>query len=897
MPENKTSNQERIKEITDRIETGIREMFESEHYSSYLQTVSRFHKYSVNNTMLIYMQKPDATYVAGFNAWRDKFERYVKRGEKGIQILAPTPIMKKVKQAVLDPVTQAPVLDGDGKPLTEEKSVKIPMFKPVSVFDVSQTDGKPLPQLAQTLTGDVEHYEAFIEALRRSSSVPIEFESMVATMDGYFSAEKHRIAIRPGMSQVQTVAAIVHEIGHSKLHEYDRLQAAARDEGGKPPIVKDRRTEEVEAESIAYTVCQYFGIETAENSFGYIAAWSKDKELKELKASLDTIRQTSSVIISDVDRNYAELCKERGISQERSEEDEAKDAPTKEAEPAETSPVQPQAEALEKPVAVDTAVVAKDPYLAYANALCDHAEELYRAGLITPPFPDTKEQFAQEYAELLRSSGLRNAKAVLDDFAEQSGYPTPKVLYQQIEALKKLWENSMTYELHTSELDPNVSYITSFTPTGEVDEGLMFSGPTAVCEKLLRELREGTITLEQARAMNRQWNHILPPGPSEALYLVEDKAFVHLQITDAGYDYTVYDAITNALLDGGQFSIQNSEMHRSARTLMEGALLEVCVIQGLDFVGHREYSLERLEQLREANEHPPKLDEYPMPDGALPTKALAEAGCVDPEGLIPMCKDQAKELFSEGYTIFVIDENGDPQMCIDDADINNAGDRLLALEKDDWEKSPVFRALVRDRRLEHQAEREAAFMVFPGDAFAIYQVGQNDPQWRDRAFTNLDTLREYGLEPAREHYDLIYTGANKDHPSVTDPEAAFQVFNLERPSDFGGHSLSVSDIVALRHNGVVTYHYCDSIGFTEIPDFQKPENYLKAAEMAMEDDYGMIDGIINNGSKDQGPPQNEQPGASEQRPSVQNRLRELQAEVKNQQSTERERLRREERKI
>ena len=215
MPEpTKKTNQERIKEITDSIETGIRELFESDRFTSYLSTMSRFHRYSVNNQILIHMQRPDATQVAGFNAWKDKFGRHVKKGEKGIQILAPTATMKKIQQTVLDPDTKAPMLDEDGNVMTEEKTVRTVSnyFKPVTVFDVSQTEGKPLPHLAMPLTGDVAHYEAFVEALRRSSPVPIEFENMAVTTDGYFSADKQRIAIRPGMSQVQTVTAIVHEI-------------------------------------------------------------------------------------------------------------------------------------------------------------------------------------------------------------------------------------------------------------------------------------------------------------------------------------------------------------------------------------------------------------------------------------------------------------------------------------------------------------------------------------------------------------------------------------------------------------------------------------------------------------------------------------------------------------
>ena len=224
MAENKPTNRERLREITDGIEQGIKELFESEKYMRYLSVMSRFHRYSVNNTMLIYMQKPDATLVAGFNKWKNQFERHVKKGEHGITIIAPTPYKKKIEEMKRDPDTHAPILDADGKAVMEKKEIEIPMFRPVKVFDVSQTDGKPLPELASSLSGTVPHYEAFLEAVRRSAPVPIEFEPMADNMDGYFSPERQRIAIREGMSEVQTVSAAVHEIAHSKLHNQKKIQ-------------------------------------------------------------------------------------------------------------------------------------------------------------------------------------------------------------------------------------------------------------------------------------------------------------------------------------------------------------------------------------------------------------------------------------------------------------------------------------------------------------------------------------------------------------------------------------------------------------------------------------------------------------------------------------------------
>lgn len=311
----KTTNKERLKEITDSIEANIQDLFQSERYMAYLRTMSRFHRYSLNNVILIHSQRPNATLVAGFNKWRDQFERNVMRGEKGIKIIAPTPFKKKIQEEKLDPDTNLPMRDKDGNIVTEEKEVKIPMFKVVSVFDVSQTEGKPLPDIVGTLTSDVQNYEVFMEALRRSSPVPITMGFLPPDTDGIFSSDQQSITIREGMSEAQTVAAVIHEITHSKLHNYEQKRLAGRE----APQPKDRNTEEVEAESVSFAVCAYYGIDTGENSFGYIATWSQNKELPELRASLETINKTASELIDDIDRHYADICKERGIEQKITE--------------------------------------------------------------------------------------------------------------------------------------------------------------------------------------------------------------------------------------------------------------------------------------------------------------------------------------------------------------------------------------------------------------------------------------------------------------------------------------------------------------------------------------------------------------------------------------------------
>ena len=617
----KQSNRDRLKEITDSIEKGIQELFQSEKYRQYLRTMSRFHKYSVNNTMLIYMQKPDATVVAGFNKWRDQFGRNVLKGEKGIKIIAPTPYKKKIEEAKLDPDTKLPMLDANGKAIMEEKEIKIPMYKPVTVFDVSQTEGKPLPQLAADLTGNVQNYEVFMEAVKRSAPVPVFMEDLTG-MDGYYNDENRRIAVRTGMSEVQTVCAAIHEIAHSLLHSHSKetnevtpsWKVVMVSEGGtkhdfssgfkteaeanhfaeaenwryldenrfewRLEVEEDlsavkaaalsRNTEEVQAESISYAVCAYFGIETGENSFGYIATWSKGKELPELKASLETINRTASGLITDIDRNYKALMKERGLD--------------------------------------------KEP-----------------------------ESLAAE--------------------------PVQEITVQEPE------------------------------PVSAPDNGA-------------------------------------------------------------------------------------------------------------------------------------------VPDPAISVESMNAYGYTD-SNMLPLTKERALELMERDVSVYMLHTDNTEAMAFDAEEVRSF-DGIFGVEASEWET-------VKDRFA--PPDYEKTFLDNPADSFIIYQLRDNDNTAQLR-FMNAEYLEKKGLSIEKGNYASVYAG-NLDHRGDTQDrlDVLYETFNLRRPEDFRGHSLSVSDIVALKQNGVVSCHYVDSRGFKALPDFLKPENYLKNAEMAMEDDYGMIDGVINNGPK------------------------------------------------
>ena len=307
---------EKLKEITDRLEQGITELFDSERYREYLRVMSKFHNYSFNNTLLIAMQKPDASLVAGFSAWKNNFGRNVIKGQKGIKIIAPSPYKVKQEMKKIDPHTQQPIIGKDGKPVTEEKEITIPAYKVVSVFDVSQTEGKELPDIAvDELTGDVERYRDFFAALEKTSPVPIGFEQIPGSSHGYYHLEDKRIAIQEGMSELQTLKTAIHEIAHAKLHDID-LNAP---ENEQQPRV-DRRTREVEAESVAYTVCQHYGLDTSDYSFGYVAGWSSGRELSELKNSLETIRSAAAEIINSIDETLAELSKAQDKEQTAGQE-------------------------------------------------------------------------------------------------------------------------------------------------------------------------------------------------------------------------------------------------------------------------------------------------------------------------------------------------------------------------------------------------------------------------------------------------------------------------------------------------------------------------------------------------------------------------------------------------
>ena len=536
-----------------------------------------------------------------------------------------------------------------------------------------------------------------------------------------------------------------------------------------------------EAESISYAVCKYFGIETGENSFGYIASWSQGKELKELRASLETINKTSGTLISDIERHYKEICKERGI-----------DLHAK-AEP-ETAPI-------EQPTGNLTYYVAE--CMEFSN-LGEYHDNL------------SLEEAVRIYQEIPaeRMNGVKGIGFELKDGSDYEG-PFPILTGQTIDL--------------------------------DTIQAIDYYRDNPLVQKAVKELAAAMPEMEVLGADANQ---------QEALFLINDTTYLHIQPCDSGWDYTLYDAASMKELDGGQLDMP--ELSR------KNAVLQICDDNNLDSTSLRHAPMSMIETLQEAayqqmqaetsqmiassqlpEAQEQALDEYPMPDEQVSTPDMQEYG-YSYDGMLPVTRERALELDAAGLTVYVLHEDNTESMVFDPQEIMDYGG-LFGVDHEEWEKSPQFHEKVMERQ-EHQQEREQAFLSQNRDCFAIYQVSRDDPQ--NVRFMNLDWLKSHNISIDRSNYDLIYTAPLRESGTVPEQlEKLYQQFNLEKPVDFHSPSMSVSDIVAIKQDGKVSCHYCDSVGFTQIPGFL-PENPLKNAEMDVEDDYGMIDGIINNGAKE-----------------------------------------------
>ena len=854
---NSKNSADRMKEITDRLETGIQELFESDRFRAYLDTMARFHNYSFNNTILIAMQ--GGQLVAGYNKWRDEFHRNVKKGEKGIKIFAPAPYKVKKDVPKLDAQGQ-PVKDKDGNTVTEQKEVQVPAFKIVSVFDVSQTEGEPLPSLGvEELTGSVEQYQDFFKALEQTSPVPIGFEDIPGGSHGYYHLTEKRIAIQEGMSELQTLKTAIHEIAHSKLHAIDP-EAPATD---RP----DSRTREVQAESVAYTVCQHYGLDTSDYSFGYVAGWSSGRDLKELKASLETIRATAHELITTIDGHLAELQQQRQAKQEQTVE-----------APAAQAAEQPNQDSVFSKLLPEQQAAMTEEVRATLQALVD--ADLNATG-----------QVSQGTKDAIHTQGFTLSEdGTLEKDLAQMGQPE-----QENEAAYRLDDGTTLY-IQTSE---DGFDFTLYGPDfKEIDGGLLddteyyFSEARDEILSLLDSKAHVTETLtgdaladfqrkaEQANAIpqpqSRSEQEIAETGAGQPALDPAGEPVVTILFTESphlenGQKIPLHEADAlfakldaehrgNGYYDKTDFRIDY---------IFQG---EAHSYSGRQDFGDREGSL--LTHIRSYQEF--YLHDENWKDHVLKYQGQEawEADHASREafltGEIPYMEQhcnlsrmeqEAQRLLQSGeplppeqaaYLTALVDYVKECRPLL------NQGEPLPEPPNlSDFDRS--LQDYKEQVRAEVAQEAEAAgltveeYLASGSQApeqpnFSIYQVPPG-PEGRDYRYRSYAELRADGLTVDRANYQLVYTAPLDKGTTLDD---IFRRFNMEIPPDFKGHSLSMSDIIVFRQEGQQTAYYVDEgAEYRKVPEFTQPipaqqESPIMAAEMTTEQNYNMIDGVLNN---------------------------------------------------
>lgn len=755
MADIKTEKQ-KVQEITEKLEQGIKELFESEKYKSYLNTMSKFHQYSFNNTMLIAMQKPDATLVAGYKAWQKNFERHVKKGEKGIRILAPSPYKIKEEQEKLDPITQELLLDKNGKPVMEEVEITIPSFRVVPVFDVSQTEGRELPDMeVNELLGSVEDYEIFMQALTGVSSVPIGYEEIEGEARGYFDKAAHRIAIQEGMSESQTVKTAIHEIAHAKLHDREQSQEIGE------VMAKDRNTKEVEAESIAYTVCRHFGIDTSDYSFGYIAGWSSGKDMKELKSSLDTIRRAASELITDIEGKLQELQKDRVTEQEQNIVLLLSNTDYSEYSLLNVRGME-HAELYNRLFEMnDDDRLSIEAYLerkgAWVTPLADEETEEVKEYHIDYVYnTDTYEitdRKAMEEMEKKPLEPLKDTDVVIKISSEQGeNYEIDKItnmppeevreLLNQVAALgKNEWNENVQEYLKEkgAELTPIIS-----------SRGLNKGGVQFYDFQL--DMDNGEVTDSTILSPIKQAENLINRMEHGITYFTgEERDFI------VNYNYKFDDMEkTKALAEGIAFQKDKKEH------IMAEAQAEIDT----------------------------------LPDGLIGLSQMHEYGYVWEE-MLPLTGEKAKELFAQELVVYQLHKDGS-ETQIENMEEFQKHEGMFGVEKRDWNTYLEHEDIEQEKEIgiteENNILQEADFLQGKENRFGIYQLKDNE-ETRDIQFMNMDFLEGKGITAAKENYELVYIAPLEENMSLED---IYTQFSIDRPTDFKGHSLSVSDVVVLH---------------------------------------------------------------------------------------------------
>ena len=771
------SEKQKVKEITDKLEAGLKELFESEKYKSYLSTMSKFHNYSFNNTLLIAMQKPEATLVAGYQAWQKNFERHVNKGEKAIRILAPAPYKIKEERDKLDPVTGEMMFDENGMPQKEETEVTIPAFRAVSVFDVSQTDGKPIPELeVNELLSTVEGYEDFVQALMNISPVPIAFEDIPGDSKGYFSTAEKRIAVQENMSESQTLKTMVHEVAHSRLHDKEVNQSM-------DIPVKDRNTKEVEAESVAFTVCQHFGIDTSDYSFGYIAGWSSGRNMKELKSSLDTIRKTASELITGIEGAMQELQLNREMEQEHGKE----------------SILLVHNEDFSEYNLVSVRGMDSAELISALSTMNEEDKSnipsyLESKGAWTTELADEQTEEAEEYHIDVRYNMDTDELIDVKERMEQPIDTNLSVMGQAEQLINQLEAEKNIFTSEERNLIVNYAYkLDDMNKTRELAEKLAYREQYAQQDVALTiidakaeidALPDPMIGLSEMREYGYQWDEMLPLTQEKALELFEHDLPVYLLHTDGAE--SLAESRERIEEHEGIFGVEKETWNKALKQQTKITLI-------LMDEQEREYT-------------------YPYPVVAV----------------------DIEEMGGDRTAVF---KTSEPISDTDVAEIHNAfygTDLEFEIEKElgiTWVESINYED---GSVITPEMARKEQLLYASTDKYGIYQLKPN-PELDSLRFEGTESLKRMGITKDNfdaikpENYTLLYVGELSELQKETQGatlEAIFEKFNLDHPEDFRGHSLSVSDIVVLHQNGQNTAHFVDSFGYTEIPDFlreQTPE--------------------------------------------------------------------------
>ena len=787
MAENNTEKQ-RVQELTDKLEQGLQDLFNSDSYCNYLSTMSKFHNYSFNNTLLIAMQKPDATLVAGYKAWQKNFERHVNKGEKAIRILAPAPYKIKEERDKIDPVTQELLLDKDGNPQKEEVEITIPAFRAVSVFDVAQTDGKPIPELAaKELLSDVEGYQDMIRAVEAISPVPIELEEIAGDSKGYYDREAKRIAVQENMSESQTLKTMIHEVAHSKLHSKEVEQ----DEQMK----KDRNTKEVEAESIAYTVCQHFGIDTSDYSFGYIAGWSSGRDTKELRSSMDTIRRTASELITGIEEQLQELQRNSEVSQEQTKD----------------SILLIQNTDLSEFSLLDVYGMDRPELMQALSEMTDDDKLSIQAYLESRGAWTTEigNQDSREYGEYhldVRYNtdtdeliDMKERKAVYDKAMEPIN--ADDVVVKFASAFESEWEVLKITNMSREDIGKILKDMAS------LDENEWDGNYLLYMEKQGAEI---TLLASSSRGLNGNmpdfwdYEYDFDAGLTDVEKLSAMQQAEHI-INRVEHGQPAFSDDERNLIVNYAYKLSNVEKTRE--------LAEHIYAQEVD--GNQDVALAMVDAQAEIDA---------LPDSMVGISEMQEYGYTWNE-MLPLTQERALELFDHDLPVYLLHTDGSESTVADRKQILEH-DGMCGIEKGDWQNERKL-LMMQEELSESDSNREAQLLYGNTDKYGIYQL-KDDPELDKLRFEGTESLKRMGITKDNfdavlpENYKLVYMGELTELQGQTQSEtleAIYTKFNIDHPADYKAHSLSVSDIVVLHEDGENSAHFVDSFGFTELPKF------------------------------------------------------------------------------